>query len=94
MAGMSNARGANGFTPLISAVDSCLPLETPPNRPRPEMSDEARRRLNSAIEIIEQLIKAGADPNVRDQHGLNALTAASGRPRELSDLIKQHGAVK
>jgi len=58
------------------------------------MSDEARRRLNSAIEIIEQLIKAGADPNVRDQHGLNALTAASGRPRELSDLIRRHGAVK
>ena len=83
----ANARSASGQTPLVTAVYG-------PGRQVGAASAEERNRLRLwFLHIVEALLKAGADVNLGDDRGFNALWAciSEGHP-DLLALILGAGA--
>ena len=73
----ANLRGFYGFTPLMEA----------------SVGSNGPLKNEDALEIINLLAKAGADPNARDTHGDTALMLASGEPDVIRVLVRMGAAV-
>lgn len=101
------ATDANGNTMLFTcilayepnAADMLLEAGMDPNGQTPDGSAYALHAAmvyaipSGKYEMVECLLRHGADPNVRDQHGMTPLKMASMTNHEfLADLLKKYGA--